>query len=47
MQTVIGRERELGALTAFLDGPGPGLSVLLLDGEAGIGKSTVWGIATG
>ncbi len=46
MQTVIGRERELGALTAFLDGPGPGLSVLLLDGEAGIGKSTVWGIAT-
>ncbi|MDX6510910.1 MAG: hypothetical protein QOE36_414 [Gaiellaceae bacterium] len=37
---VVGREAELGALEAFLDGPAP--AVLLLEGEAGIGKTTLW-----
>jgi DNA-binding NarL/FixJ family response regulator len=39
---VFGRGRELGALAAFLDGLRSGPSGLLLEGEAGIGKTTVW-----
>jgi AAA ATPase domain len=39
---VFGRSRELGAVTAFLDGLPSGPSGLLLEGEAGIGKTTVW-----
>jgi predicted ATPase len=39
---VIGREREIAAVSAFLD-PGPrSPGALLVEGEAGIGKSTVW-----
>ena len=37
-----GRSRELGAVAAFLDGLPSGPSGLLLEGEAGIGKTTVW-----
>ncbi len=39
---VFGRGRELGAVAAFLDGVPSGPSGLVLEGEAGIGKTTVW-----
>ena len=39
---VVGRGRELGAVAAFLDALPSGSSGLLLEGEAGIGKTTVW-----
>ena len=39
---VIGREREVAVVSAFLDSIGRGSHALLLEGEAGIGKSTVW-----
>ena len=39
---VLGRGREVGVVAAFLDGLPSGPSGLLLEGEAGIGKTTVW-----
>ena len=39
---VFGRDEELGAVLAFLDLAAPGPQGLLLEGQAGIGKSTVW-----
>ena len=41
---VVGREVELGALSAFLDRRGAvrGPIAIALEGEAGIGKSTLW-----
>ena len=39
---VVGRDRELAAVTAFLDALPSGTSCLLLEGTAGIGKTTVW-----
>jgi DNA-binding CsgD family transcriptional regulator len=39
---MIGREAELAAAVEVLDGPIDGLRVLLIEGEAGIGKSTLW-----
>lgn len=39
---MFGRERELTLGDAFLDWAAERLSVLLLEGEAGIGKTTVW-----
>src|SRR5690242_8258521 len=39
---VLGRGRELGAVAALLDGLPSGPSGLVLEGEAGIGKTTVW-----
>jgi hypothetical protein len=39
---VIGREPELAILDRFLDAIGAGSAVLLLSGDAGIGKTTVW-----
>src|SRR6266508_413170 len=39
---VVGREEELGSIHAFLDGPLEDPAALMLEGEAGIGKSTVW-----
>jgi DNA-binding CsgD family transcriptional regulator len=39
---VFGRGRELSAVAAFLDELPSGPSGLLLEGEAGIGKTTVW-----
>ena len=42
MTEIVGREEELSALHAFVgDGP-TGPRVLVLQGEAGIGKSTLW-----
>jgi DNA-binding CsgD family transcriptional regulator len=37
---ILGREAEVQAVGRFLDGPAPG--ALVLEGPAGIGKTTVW-----
>src|ERR1700748_2004320 len=39
---VIGREGEIAVVSACLDPEPRGPRALLIDGEAGIGKSTVW-----
>jgi len=39
---VIGREREIAVVSACLDSVPRGPRALLVEGEAGIGKSTVW-----
>jgi hypothetical protein len=39
---VVGRERELAAVDAFLTAVPDRLRAFLLEGEAGIGKTTVW-----
>jgi DNA-binding CsgD family transcriptional regulator len=39
---VVGRTVELGAATALLDTLGEGPLALIIEGEAGIGKTTVW-----
>ena len=40
---VVGRDQELRSLHAFLDRPPAGeIPTLVLDGEAGMGKSTLW-----
>ena len=40
--TLVGRERELDAIGRFLERVPEGPSALLIEGEAGIGKTTVW-----
>jgi ATP/maltotriose-dependent transcriptional regulator MalT len=45
MSVVVGRERELAALEAFLTAAASGPASLLLEGEPGIGKTTLWRIA--
>jgi DNA-binding NarL/FixJ family response regulator len=40
--SLIGREEELDRLRAFVDGAREGTAKLLLEGEAGIGKTTLW-----
>lgn len=42
LMEIIGRDRELEAITTFLDREQDGPQVLLLEGEAGIGKTTLW-----
>lgn len=42
MAEVVGRERELLIVDEFLRRSCEGFSVLILEGEAGIGKTTVW-----
>ena len=42
MTAVVGRERELANVEGFLTEARTRLAVLLLEGEAGIGKTTVW-----
>jgi DNA-binding CsgD family transcriptional regulator len=39
---VLGRREELAAIEAFLAGPDRGFQVLLIAGEIGIGKTTLW-----
>ena len=39
---IVGREQELDRLRALLDRPAEGVSALVLEGEPGIGKSTLW-----
>ena len=42
---VVGRDAELGAIEGFLDGVVEGPTALVVDGEAGIGKTTIWAAA--
>jgi DNA-binding CsgD family transcriptional regulator len=42
MTAVVGRERELAIVERFLSHAHQGYAVLVLEGEAGIGKTTVW-----
>lgn len=42
MDAVVGRDPELEAITAFLEADESRSRVLLLEGDAGIGKTTVW-----
>ena len=44
---IIGRDRELAAVRAFLDAAGHGAVVLVLEGEAGIGKTVLWETGVG
>src|ERR1044072_1221447 len=39
---IVGRNEELSALRAFIDGADGTTAALVLEGEAGIGKSTLW-----
>jgi len=39
---VVGRQEEIDSITAFLDEVRDGPRALVLVGEAGIGKSTLW-----
>ena len=39
---IVGREDEVAALHAFLDMAGDGTGSIVLEGDAGIGKSTLW-----
>ncbi|MGH3129041.1 MAG: ATP-binding protein [Gaiellaceae bacterium] len=40
--SVVGRDAELGALRDFVTGISDGASALVLEGEAGMGKTTLW-----
>ena len=42
MGSVVGREAELGAVASFLVGVPAGPTALVVEGQAGIGKTTVW-----
>ena len=42
MVEIVGRDEELRFLEAFLDRADGGTTALVLEGEAGIGKSTLW-----
>ena len=39
---IIGRDKELDSISAFVDRSTEGAAALVLEGEAGIGKSTLW-----
>jgi hypothetical protein len=39
---IVGREEELASVRAFIDGAEASLAALVLEGEPGIGKSTLW-----
>ena len=39
---ILGREAELAAADRFFDGVPQGPTALLIEGEAGIGKTTIW-----
>jgi DNA-binding CsgD family transcriptional regulator len=39
---IVGRDQELASVRAFIDGANAGLAALVLEGEPGIGKSTLW-----
>jgi DNA-binding CsgD family transcriptional regulator len=42
---IVGREAELASINAFIDETEAGAAALVLEGEAGVGKSTLWGAA--
>jgi len=39
---IIGRQAEQAAISAFLDGLSAGPAVLVVEGQAGMGKTTLW-----
>ena len=39
---IVGRHEELGSVNAFFDRTAAGLAAVVIEGEAGIGKSTLW-----
>ena len=41
-QDVVGRDEELAAVVAFFESAAQLPGAILLEGEAGIGKTTVW-----
>jgi DNA-binding CsgD family transcriptional regulator len=41
-EATVGRNQELASIEAFLDREPAGLTILLIEGEPGIGKSTLW-----
>ena len=41
-EAIVGREAELGAIERFLRRVPEAAAALLIEGEAGIGKTTVW-----
>ena len=41
-EAIVGRETELGRIARFLDDISEGPSSLVIEGEAGIGKTTLW-----
>ena len=45
MFEIVGREAELASLNAFIAEMEGGPAALVLEGEAGVGKSTLWGAA--
>jgi predicted ATPase len=42
---IVGREAELASLNAFIGEMEGGAAALVLEGEAGVGKTTLWGAA--
>ena len=42
MHEIVGRDEELATVRAFVRGTDEGTAALVLEGEAGIGKSTLW-----
>jgi class 3 adenylate cyclase/TolA-binding protein len=42
LETIVGREAELASVARFLESVPAGRSALVIEGEAGIGKTTVW-----
>ncbi len=40
--TIVGRSAELASVTGLLDESGPRMRGLVIDGEAGMGKTTLW-----
>ncbi len=44
---IVGREAELASLNAFIGGVEGGAAALVLEGEAGVGKTTLWEAAVG
>ena len=46
VETIIGRQAELGAITRFIESIPSGPVALVLGGEPGIGKTTLWRAAT-
>ncbi|HET8528482.1 MAG TPA: AAA family ATPase [Gaiellaceae bacterium] len=42
MSEIVGRDEELGVLLPFVTDAGDGAGTLVLEGEPGIGKSTLW-----
>ena len=44
--SIVGRDAELAVLGEFLAGVADGAAVLVLEGDAGVGKTTLWAAAT-